>query len=65
MGIHKIDICPLRNDRGINCFESADMKTAPCERCGWNPKNVELRRRRIEAALEKCRKLQKQKGIIK
>ena len=51
--------CSMRSDRGVICYEAEDVITAPCINCGWNPVNVDLRRKRIKQALKRRKKILK------
>lgn len=51
--------CHLAPKSSVICKEFAVYGGGKCKVCAWNPKNVELREKRLERAIEKARKTKK------
>lgn len=54
--------CPKIPNNGVVCSEWLKTQTAPCDKCGWNPENVDLKIKRIYAAIDK---MEAKKGEMK
>lgn len=45
--------CPKIPGKGVICSEWLSSNNSHCDRCGWNPENIDLRFKRIYDAINK------------